>query len=95
MTFTVAHLINRRYICQAISSEYGSQRVSILDKTSSISIWNVVLERKNVKTALQEGVNEIVPQRYLQSFFPVGIRKTRGTANKSPRPKEMKIILKP
>src|SRR5208337_963738 len=28
-------------------------------------------------------------------FFPVGIRKTRGIVNKSPRPNEMKVALKP
>jgi hypothetical protein len=28
-------------------------------------------------------------------FFPAGIRKTRGIANRSPRPKEVKAILKP
>jgi hypothetical protein len=31
----------------------------------------------------------------LSPFFPVGIRKTRGIANKSPRPKEMNVTLKP
>jgi len=31
----------------------------------------------------------------VSSFFPVGIRKTRGIVNKSPRPKETKIVLKP
>jgi len=29
------------------------------------------------------------------SFFPEGIRKTRGIVNKSTKPKEMKMILKP
>ncbi len=28
-------------------------------------------------------------------FFPVGIRKIRGIVNKSPRPNEMKVALKP
>jgi hypothetical protein len=28
-------------------------------------------------------------------FLPVGIRKTRGIVNKSPKPKERKVVLKP
>jgi len=28
-------------------------------------------------------------------FFPVGIRKTRGIVNRSPRPKKMNVVLKP
>jgi len=31
----------------------------------------------------------------VSSLFPVGIRKTRGIVNNSPRPKKMKIVLKP
>jgi hypothetical protein len=34
-------------------------------------------------------------QPYPPSFFPAGIRKTRGIANKSPKPNEIKVILKP
>ena len=34
-------------------------------------------------------------QPYSPTFFPAGIRKTRGIVNKSPRPKEMKVMLKP
>ena len=29
------------------------------------------------------------------TFFPVGMRKTRGMVNKRPRPKDRKVILKP
>ena len=29
------------------------------------------------------------------SFFPAGIKNTRGIANRSPKPNEIKVILKP
>jgi hypothetical protein len=32
---------------------------------------------------------------YTHSFFPVGMRKTRGIENRSNKPKKMKVILKP
>jgi hypothetical protein len=34
-------------------------------------------------------------QPYRHSFFPEGIRKTRGIVNKNPRPTERKLIVNP
>jgi hypothetical protein len=43
----------------------------------------------------QDFRKKVLSYSYTAFFFPAGIRKTRGIATKSPKPKEIKVMLKP
>jgi hypothetical protein len=52
-------------------------------------------QQREVIEGIEERLEEEIKLSYSTPFFPVGIRKTRGIVNKSPRPKEMKMVLRP